>query len=285
MGTIMEALIKFCKLTCVLSASLFFVSCASSGDVSSEQLDSSGSATVASTESAPEVKPVQKKVSSAAEEPLNQAIKKQNDNEIVSVANELLMINSTHLKALNALGVVNYKNGKYRAAEYFFNKALKSHPNESALYNNLGLVKLAQSETREAVTFFKEGLNRKSNDIALLTNIGSIYALQKDYANAEIALETVYRRGSKDLKVGVNYATALAGNRKYDEATRVYKRLLADHSSSREIMLNYSIHLVENVKDYKQGLDLISRLKFVGVPDEARNIIKDLENKAKAGLK
>ena len=224
-------------------------------------------------------------VPAGSEDALNQMIKKQSDAEIAKTANDLLMANPANMKALNALGVLNYKKGKYKAAEFFLNKALKSHSNEAGLYNNLAMVKLAQGEQREAVKLLKTGLNQKSDDVGILSNLGAIYVGQKDYSNAEVALETVYKRGTKDVKVGTNYATALAANKKYPEATSIYKKLLSDNGSSREIMLNYSIHLVENVKDYKQGLDVINRLKFVGVPEGARNLINDLENKAKSGVK
>ena len=147
------------------------------------------------------------------------------------------------------------------------------------------MIKLAQGEQREAVQLLKAGLNHKADDTGILINLGAIYISQKDYSNAEVALETVYNRGTKDVKAATNYAVALAANKKYSEASTVYKKLVSENTSAREIMLNYSIHLVENVKDYKQGLDLINRLKFVGVPDGARNVINDLENKAKSGLK
>ncbi len=226
-----------------------------------------------------------KKAISTGEDALNQAIKRQNETDITKAANDLLMSNPTHAKALNALGLSNYKKGKYKAAEFFLNKALQTNSNEPGLYNNLALVKLAQGELREAVKLLKTGLAQKADDIGLLTNLGAIYVAQKDYVNSEVALETVYKRGTKDIKVLTNYATSLAANKKYPEATALYKKLLADNSSSREIMLNYSVHLVENLKDYKQGLDIINRLKFVGAPEGARNIINDLENKAKSGLK
>ncbi|MBC7457033.1 MAG: tetratricopeptide repeat protein [Bdellovibrionaceae bacterium] len=224
-------------------------------------------------------------VPASSEDTLNQMIKKQSDADIAKMANDLLMANPANMKALNALGLLNYKKGKYKAAEFFLNKALKTHSNEAGLYNNLAMVKLAQGEQREAVKLLKTGFNQKADDIGIMTNLGAIYVGQKDYPNAEVALEKVYKPGSKDVKVGTNYATSLAANKKYPEATAIYKRLLSDNGSSREIMLNYSIHLIENVKDYKQGLDLINRLKFVGVPEGARNLINDLENKAKSGVK
>lgn len=234
-------------------------------------------------DAATDVKPTAPKaMPPGAEDSMNQTIKKQSEADIVKAANDLLIVNPTNLKALNALGLSNYKKGKYKAAEYFLNKALKAHSTEPGLYNNLALVKLAQNEQRDAIKLLKAGLVQKSNDIALLTNLGSIYATQKDYANAVIALEPVYKNSSKDFKIAANYAVSLAGTKKFPEATKVYEKLLSDNGSSREIMLNFSIHLIENVQNYKQGLDLINRLKFVGVPDEARNVIKELEIKAKA---
>lgn len=226
-----------------------------------------------------------KKVTASVEDNLLQAIKKQNDTEISKTASDLLMVNPTHLKALNALGLLNYKKGHFKAAEYFFGKALKTHSNEAGLYNNLALVKLAQNESREAVKLLKAGLAQKPNDANLLANLGAIYVSQKDYTNAEIALEPLFKSGIKENKILINYAVSLAALKKNTEATDIYRKLLVDNPSSREIMLNYSVHLVENLKDYKQGIDLINRLKFVGVPDGARNIINDLENKAKSGLK
>jgi Flp pilus assembly protein TadD len=233
-----------------------------------------------------EVRPESKKnIPASSEDALNQMIKKQSDADINKAAHDLLMTHPTNMRALNALGLMNYKKGKYKAAEHFFNKALKTSSDEAGLYNNLAIVKLAQGEQREAVKLFKLGLTYKSDDIGILTNLGSIYLGQKDYTNAEVALEKVYNRGTKDFKVSTNYAISLAANKKYSEATALYSKLLAENSSSREIMLNYSIHLVENIKDYKQGLDVINRLKFVGVPEGSRNLINDLENKAKSGLK
>lgn len=247
--------------------------------------DDSGSAVSSPTVVESQAKPDVKRAPIGVEDALSQGIKKQNDADIIKVSHDLLMANPANFKALNALGMSNYKKGKYKAAEYFLNKAIKANSNESGLYNNLAMVKLAQGEQREAVKLLKTGLNQKSDDIGILTNLGAIYVAQKDYPIAEVVLETVFKSGTKDIKVLSNYATSLAANKKYAEATSIYKKLLSDNGSSREIMLNYSIHLIENIKDYKQGLELINRLKFVGAPEGARNLIIDLENKAKSGVK
>jgi Flp pilus assembly protein TadD len=286
MGKLYKSLIMSLAVTILVAA---ISGCA--GSTKSNDNDSGESSTediaptISKTDDIETSRPENKKATVAGEEALNQAIKRQNDTDIVKAANDLLMANPVNLKALNALGLSNYKKAKYRAAEFFFNKALKTNSNAAGLYNNLAMVKLAQNEQRDAVKLLKTGLTHDSNNLGILTNLGAIYLSQKDYSNAEVALETVYKSGTKDIKVLTNYATSLAANKKYLEATALYKKLFSDNGSSREIMLNYSVHLVENVKDYKQGLELINRLKFVGVPEGARNVINDLENKAKSGVK
>jgi hypothetical protein len=50
-------------------------------------------------------------------------------------------------------------------------------------------------------------------------------------------------------------------------------------------MLNLAAVYIEKLNKFDEGLDLINRLKFVGPDQEARQTIKELENKAKAGLK
>ena len=47
----------------------------------------------------------------------------------------------------------------------------------------------------------------------------------------------------------------------------------------------YETLLVDHMKQYNEGLEIINRLKFVGGPEDTRNRIIALENKAKAGLK
>lgn len=284
---------KYFKLILLCGLILNFYSCASgptqnnsdedSGVISDSETSSEDSAVIVKDEPEVATKTV-KPMDAGIENNLVQALKRQSDSDIIKSAQDVLMIDPNSARALNALGAINFKNGKMKAAEFFFNKAIKSHPNSVGLYNNLGLLKLSQNENREAVNLFKAGMTQKSDDKKILANLGSLYVMNKDFQNAEIALAPLYKSGTKDLKLISNYAVALVGTNKMTEATAVYEKALAENQSSREIMLNYSIHLIENVKNNKLGLDLINRLKFVGVPEEARNVIKDLENKAKAGL-
>lgn len=276
------------QLTKILVVFLIYTGCASTTSVKDKQQDMTPMEKL-DIEFKEDVKvtPVEapKKLISATEEQLNQALKKQNDSEIITASQDVLMANPAHVKALNALGLTHYKKGNYKAAEFFINKALKQDPSNSALVNNMAMVKLAQGEERETLKILRNGLGQNGKDIAISANLGSMYLKQKNFKNAEYALETVYKSGSKDVKALTNYAVALAANDKKNEATQIYEKLMAENSSSREIMLNYSIHLIDNLKNNKQGLEILNRLKFVGAPPEAKNMIKDLENRAKAGLK
>ena len=219
------------------------------------------------------------------EKKLIDAIKAQSDSQIQVFAQELIKQDGKNLRALNSLAVLHYKNGRYVAAQYLFNKALKIYPKEADLYNNLGLVLLATSERREALLTFKKGLQINSQSAIIGANLGSIYVKEKDFVKAEIALEIPIKRGLKDTKIQNNYAITLAARGKKQEAADLFDKLSKENPNSREIMYNNAIAKIEYLNQPKEGLDILNRLKFVGIPDDVKIEIKELENRAKAGLK
>ena len=212
------------------------------------------------------------------------AIKSQNDEMVVKSANEVLSQNPKDLRALNALGMTYFKSGRNEAALYLINKAIDIQPKSSELYSNLGLIELSRGEKRAAIQAFRKGLEINPSDAIIGANLGSIYVAEKEYQKAELALEIPYKKGTKDVKVLNNYAIALTGNKNSKKAGDIYAKLVRDNPSQRDIMLNYAINLITHQQKYKDGLDLLNRLKFVGIPPESRNVIKDLETQAKAGL-
>ncbi|MES2801519.1 MAG: tetratricopeptide repeat protein [Bdellovibrionota bacterium] len=216
---------------------------------------------------------------------LTEAVRLQNDEGISQATTEILTQNPKDLRALNALAMVYYKRGRYEAAEYLINKAMAINSNRAELYSNMGLIRMAQGEKREAIKAFRQGLELNNQDGVIGANLGSIYVKEKDYSKAELALEIPVRKGTKDMKTLSNYAIALTGTGKHDKALDIYEKLMKDNPGQRDIMLNYSILLIEHKQKYREGIDILNRLKFVGAPPEARNLIKDLESKAKAGLK
>ncbi len=215
---------------------------------------------------------------------LNDAVKSQNDDGIQKASLDLLTQNPKDVRALNSLGLFHYKKSRFEAAQFLFNKALAINPSSSEVLGNLAVVELAKGDRRDAIRTMRKALEVNPEDANVGANLGSLYVQDKDYFKALLALEIPIKKGIKDVKIMNNYAISLAGSGKTKEAAEIYEKLLKENQSQREVMLNYAILLIENMQKPKEGLDLLNRLKFVGAPLEARDTIKNLENKAKAGL-
>lgn len=213
------------------------------------------------------------------------AVKNQNDEQIFRVSTQLLTQNPNDGKALNAMAMYYFKKGKIDAAKYLLSKAIAANPNASEAYGNMGLVHLANNERHEAIQAFRKALNINSNDGIAGANAGSIYVQEKDYNKAVTVLRIAYNGGIRDAKTLNNYGVALTAVGKFDEAYPVYQAAMKEQNNNRELLLNYAILLIDHMNKYKEGMDVLNRLKFVGPPSESRNRIIALENKAKAGLK
>lgn len=240
-----------------------------------------------SVEKAPdksEIKPAPQPAAASLYSALNEAIKIQNDESIQKASSEILTQNSKDPKALNALALYHYKKGHFEAAQFLLNKAITANPTLSELYGNLALVQLAKNDRRDAIKTYRKALELNPQDAIAGANLGSLYIQDKDYNKAYLSLEIPIKKGLKEMKILNNYAIASVGVGKVKEAAEIYEKLLKENPSQREVMLNYSILLIENMQKNKEGLDLLNRLKFVGAPQEARDTIKNLEIKAKAGL-
>ena len=222
---------------------------------------------------------------SARYEALNSAISVGNDDKIKSMSIELLQNNPKDMKALNTLAMLNFKKGNSEAALMLLNKALVLNPKSSTVYNNLGMISLSRGEKREAIEMFKKALEFDSENYVAGANLGSIYIREKDYNKVIFALEKAVEDKKADLSSMNNYAIALAATGKPQDAENVYQDILKESPSNKNVMLNLAIVLIEKLNKHSDGLDLLNRLKFVGADFESRQVIKELENKAKAGLK
>ncbi|UYL08992.1 tetratricopeptide repeat protein [Bdellovibrio sp. SKB1291214] len=234
-------------------------------------------------EPAPEVKAAP--VASSQYSNLNAAIKSQSDEGIYRAATDILAQNGNDPRALNALAMYHYKKGRFDLSKYLLSKGIAANPGAAELYSNLGVVYMSQNERREAIKSFKKALSVNAMEPVASANVGSIYVQEKDYKKGLLALEMAYSKGVRDPRVLNNYAIALTATGSYEKAADLYKKVVKEDSNNREAMLNYAILLVDKMEKYKDGLEVISRLKFVGGPTGSSNRINALENKAKAGLK
>lgn len=216
---------------------------------------------------------------------LNEAIKVQSDERIYQAATQILTQSPNDPRALNALAMYHYKRSRFQLSRYLLVKAIASNGKMAELHSNLGIVHLAQGEQKEALTSFRKAMSINNSEPVAASNLGAIYVAQRDYSKAQVVLETAYRKGVRDIRVLNNYAIALTAHGKYDRAEDLYKTVLKENASSKEALYNYAILLVDHMGKFKEGLEVISRLKFVGGPADTRNQIIGLENRAKAGLK
>ncbi|MCB0368080.1 MAG: tetratricopeptide repeat protein [Bdellovibrionales bacterium] len=207
---------------------------------------------------------------------LNTFIKQQNEVAILDEGSKILMKKPNDTKALNAMAMVYYKRAQYGLAKDLLYKAIKFQPTYE-VYSNLGIVYLATKEQTEALQSFKKAIELNPDDNVSATNAGSIYIKEHDYDKAVVALEIPYKKGIRDYRILNNYAVALTAQGKYEQAESVYKEALKQSSNSRELLLNYSILLIDQLKRYQDGLDIIQKLKFIGLPDGARSKVQELE--------
>ncbi len=216
---------------------------------------------------------------------LESAIQEGNDENINKIAQSILAKNPNDIQSLLALGVVHYKRGHLAGANMMFDKVLKIDPKNVSARNNRGLIMVSQREFRDAIKEFRKVLEVEPNNGIAAANIGSIYIEAKDYPKAFIALDIAYQKLYKDVKVINNYGVALTATGRHKEARDIFQKAMDKSPGNKDIMLNYAILLIDHLKQYQQGLDLIGKIKFLGLSPEVKNRINLLENSAKAGLK
>lgn len=207
---------------------------------------------------------------------LNQAIKNQDEEGILKEGSRILMQTPNDVKALNAMAMVYYKKGQLGLSKSLLLKAQKLSPSYE-VYSNLGILNLAADEKTEAVKNFKKAIELNPNDLVSASNVGSIYVKANDFEKAVVALEVPYRRGSRDYRLLSNYAVALVGTGKFEKAEQMYKEALKENNNSKEVLFNYSILLIEHLKKNQEGLDYLQKLKFIGIPEDSRSKIQELE--------
>ena len=217
--------------------------------------------------------------------PLLEALQSQNVPEIIRTASAVLALYPKDIKALNALAMAHYRNGRHTMAKFFLNKAIKLSPEHSALHSNYALVLLAQGERREAMQAMKRALSIDPKDVVANANLGSMYAKERDFQKALPLLELAERSGISEPRILHNYGAALAVKGEHQKALELYRKVLDREPSSKETVLNLAILQVIHLNNMSGGRESLDRLKAMSPPAEWRNLIKDLENRVEVGLK
>lgn len=216
---------------------------------------------------------------------LDAAYRADQTDELKLLSEKTLIQKPNDVKALAALGVAYYRKGQHGAAAALFSKVNAVTGGNSAAYNNLALLALAKNETSEALQLLRKARELEPDSYPVAANLGAIYASVGDYSKVIYSLENFVKKNQAEPSSLNHYALALVATGQESEAVKIYEKILDSQANHQPTLLNYSVLLIDRQAQYQKGLDLLGRLKFVGVQNDSAALIKDLENKAKAGLK
>jgi|GEM_PF-850795 len=218
---------------------------------------------------------------------LKDAIKNNNEEKIQLSASQILALSPDDPTALNAMAMTYFRKSRKDAAIYLLKRAISKNPNSSPLYSNLGLVYLGKGERVKAIGLFRKALQVDSRDGVAASNLCAIFVREKDYDKGSLVCDIAYSQNEslRSNSLLNNYGISLMATGNYEKAREIFKQGTDEPNPNRELLHNYAILLVDHLQDYKTGLEIISKLKFIGPSSESINKINTLENKAKAGLK
>mgnify|MGYP006077421999 CR=1 FL=1 len=208
---------------------------------------------------------------------LNLQVKNQDDEGILKEGSAILMKNPNDIKAINAMAMAYYKRGQYPLAKSLLLRALKIESGAYEVHSNLGVVQLATGDKYDALKSFKKAIELNPNDYVSASNAGSLYVLEQDFEKAVVVLDIAYSKGYRNAKVLSNFGVALTATGKYEKADKIYREALKENSNSKEALFNHAILLIQFLKKNDEGLEIVKKLKFLGIPEEGRKRLQDLQ--------
>jgi Flp pilus assembly protein TadD len=267
------------------------VACSSSSkDDSEESLvdDAANSAvkvTKTNTKNKPKSVAHSQNTSAPSDQSLVDAIKSHDDEMTFKLATQKLSVAPQDMNALNALGLYHLRKGRPIAAKLFFNKMIQIKQNSSEAYSNIGLAHLALKENKDAIYAFKKAIELDSTNVVAGMNLSSLYLSGRDFSKAYSVLSLIEPKANRDITFLNNFALAAAEYGKVETAEVIYREALKSYPSHKELLYNFAIFQIDYLRKYKEGLETLDRLKFLGLGENMRNNTNALENRAKAGLK
>ena len=218
-------------------------------------------------------------------EPLTQALRSGQSEQISHEAATLLSSNPNDPIALNALGMSYFKRGKLGAAKLLITRAFERNPPSAALHNNLGIILLGEGEEGAALGNFKRALKLDQDHPEALGNLGSMYLHGGDVGKALPLLTRAHDLNGKNVTFANNYALALRMSGKFEAAAKIYDEVLKVEPRHVQALVNYAILLVDYLRRPKDGLSYIDRAKVLEIESkELKARINELENKARSAL-
>jgi tetratricopeptide (TPR) repeat protein len=122
------------------------------------------------------------------------------------------------LEAMNALGLVQFKQGNYNAANRTFSKVLKLDPSNAEALNNKGVVLADQGRYKEAVKKYRAALEINGKYVKAALNLSRAQEDLGNFAESLRELERLADIAPTDREVRIRLAALYQKLERHDEA-------------------------------------------------------------------
>ena len=161
------------------------------------------------------------------------------------ILSQLLKINPDNFKAIQLLGMSQYKQNKYEEAKNTFKIALKSSPNNAENHNNIGLCYADLREFNKAIEHAKKSINLNPNEQIYKKSLARHYRVNEESEKAIPILEQLLKENNRDAEVWADIGGIHGENRDLNktETCLLTSLKIYPNFSQASVDLAYTYHL------------------------------------------
>jgi tetratricopeptide (TPR) repeat protein len=185
------------------------------------------------------------------------------------ILNQLLKINPDNSKAIQLLGMAQYKQKKYEEAKSTFKKALKNDPNNAENHNNIGLCYSGLAKFNKAIKHAKKSISLDPNERLYKKSLATHYRGNEELKKSLSILEQLLKENNKDPDVWASIGGIHGENRdlKKAEICLLTSLKIDPNFSQANVDLAYTYHLQgrwsEAWKLYEHRFNFYPQLKKI----------------------
>jgi len=185
------------------------------------------------------------------------------------ILNQLLKINPDNFKAIQLLGMSQYKQDKYEEAKNTFEMALKSDPNNAENHNNIGLCYSELREFNKAIKHAKKSINLNPSEQVYKKSLAKHYRDNEESDKSLSVLEQLLKENNRDPEVWANIGGIHGENRdlKKAEICLLNSLKIDPNFSQANVDLAYTYHLQGRWNEawelYEHRFNLYPQLKKI----------------------
>ncbi len=164
--------------------------------------------------------------------------------EAMELYGAIVDANPSHADAWNLLGLVQYQDGQFSAAEPNIRRAVELSGDIGYYWGNLGLVLQSLARPAEAERCYRRGLHLEPDNVEIRNNLGTLLEHQERLAEAEQCyLEADARRGGHaDCLYNLGHVRFQQGN--LAGACASYEQALALAPDDPKLLWNHALALL-----------------------------------------